>query len=304
VKNHGVTDLNHIAAFIRVVETQSFTAAAKALGVPKSSVSRSLARLEEELGARLLQRTTRKLSLTDAGEAYFARVQSLMSAIDDANAEVASRGKSDHGTVRLTAPVDMGVMVLADILVEFARLHPKIHVDLVLTSRIVSLVEEGFDMALRAGRMVDSSLVARKIATSELGVFGAKSYLKKNPAPRHPKDLGDHTCIVFRGQKGKTTWSLSGPDGDHEIIVDGAMSADDLAFVKRIAIGGLGLALLPLFTSDEEAEASGLMRVMPDYLQRGAPIQLVMPSSQFVPTRVALLRDFIIEGTKNVKWHN
>lgn len=304
MSNHGLTDLNHITAFIRVVETQSFTAAAKALGVPKSSVSRSLARLEEELGARLLQRTTRKLSLTDAGQAYFSRVQSLMAGIEEANAEVSERGKSAHGIVRITAPVDMGVMVLADILVQFSALHPKIHVDLVLTSRVVSLVEEGFDMALRAGRLSDSSLVARKIANSELGVFGAKSYLKKHPAPRHPRDLADHACILFRGQKGRATWSLSGPDGQHDVVVDGVMSADDLAFVKRAARGGLGLALLPVFTSSEAADAAGLLRVMPDYLQRGGPIHLVMPSAQLVPARVALLRDFIIEGTKTVKWHD
>jgi len=300
---HGHLDLNHIAAFVRVVETSSFTAAAKALGVPKSSVSRSLARLEEELGTRLLQRTTRKLSLTDAGKAYFERVKALMAGIESANAEVSELGQSAHGTVRITAPVDMGVMVLADILAKFAAVHPKIHVDLVLTSRTVSLVEEGFDMALRAGRLVDSSLVARKIANTEFGVFGARSYLKKHPAPRHPKDLVDHTCILFRAQKARRTWSLSGPDGQHDISVTGTISADDMAFVKRVARGGLGLALLPLFSSTEEAEASGLCRVLPEYCERGAPVHLVMPSAQFVPTRVTLLRDFIIEGAKTVKWH-
>ncbi len=300
---HGQLDLNHIAAFVRVVETSSFTAAAKALGVPKSSVSRSLARLEEQLGTRLLQRTTRKLSLTDAGKAYFERVKALMTGIDEANAEASELGHSAHGTVRITAPVDMGVMVLAHILAQFAVIHPKIHVDLVLTSRMVSLVEEGFDMALRAGRLVDSSLVARKIANTDFGVFGAKSYLKKHPCPRHPKDLVDHTCILFRGVKARSTWSLSGPDGQHEVTVTGSISADDMAFVKRVARDGLGLALLPLFSSSEEAEASGLLRVLPDYCQRGSPVHLVMPSSQFVPTRVTLLRDFIIEGAKNVKWH-
>jgi DNA-binding transcriptional LysR family regulator len=296
-------DLNHIATFIRVVETRSFTAAAQALGVPKSSVSRSLARLEEELGARLLQRTTRKLSLTDAGHAYFARVQTLMSGIDEANAEVSELGQSAHGTVRVTAPVDLGVLVLADILVQFSLQYPKIHVDLVLTSRMVSLVEEGFDIALRAGKLTDSSLVARKLAVSEFGVFAAKAYLKKHPAPQHPTDLAQHDCILFRGSKGRSTWTLSGPDGQHDVNVGGVISVDDMAFVKRAARGGLGIALLPLFGSSEEATASGLVRVLPQYSQRGAPIHLVMPSAQFVPTRVALLRDFIIEGAKTVKWH-
>jgi DNA-binding transcriptional LysR family regulator len=296
-------DLNHIMTFVRVVETQSFTAAAQALGVPKSSVSRSLSRLEDELGTRLLQRTTRKLSLTQAGNAYYARVQKLMSGIDEANAEVSELGQDPRGVVRITAPVDIGVSVLADILTEFAQLHPKIIVELVLTSRVVSLVEEGFDMALRAGKLADSSLVARKIATTELGVYASKAYLKKHGEPEHPRDLVNHACVLFRGVRGKTTWTLAGKDGEHAVEVHGTVSADDMAFLQRVARAGVGLALLPIFTCDEEPKIHGLVRVLPDYTSVGAALHLVTPSAQYVPARVAVLRDFIIARTKTVRWY-
>jgi DNA-binding transcriptional LysR family regulator len=296
-------DLNHIITFVRVVETQSFTAAAQALGVPKSSVSRSLSRLEDELGTRLLQRTTRKLSLTDAGTAYYARVQKLISGIDEANAEASERGQDPRGVVRITSPVDIGVSVLADILADFAQEYPKIVVDLVLTSRVVSLVEEGFDMALRAGKLADSSLVARRIATTDLCVYGSKTYLKKHGEPQHPRDLAKHRCILLRGVRGKTTWRLAGKDGEHEVEVTGTVSADDMAFIQRVARAGVGLALLPVFTCDEEPKASGLVRVLPDYSAVGTPIHLVMPSAQYVPARVAALRDFIIARTKTVHWN-
>src|SRR4051812_35490738 len=156
VAKNGTIDLNRVRTFVRVVEDGSFPAAARRLGLPKSSVSRSVTALEEELGVRLLQRTTRSLHLTDAGRAYFTRVREALAGVDEATADVAEMGSVPRGTVRMTAPIDGGELPLAELVAEFVQRHPAIHVDLIMTARRVDLIDEGIDLALRAGPLEDS----------------------------------------------------------------------------------------------------------------------------------------------------
>lgn len=293
-------DLNHVVAFVRVVEEESFTAAAKSLGVPKSTVSRAVSKLEEELDVRLLHRTTRKLSLTDAGAAFFDRVREAVSGIDDAVEAASEAGKTPRGIVRVTAPVDIGVVLLADVVSRFVRKYPQIHVDLTLTSRIVDLVKEGFDLAVRAAKLDDSTLVARKLGATSMGVFASRGYLDKRRRPETPADLAGHDCVLFRAKAGRATWALVGPSGVEEVEVRGAIGVDDILFVQRAILAGAGVGLLPMFLARSHVEGGELVRVLPSWAVRGAPVHLVAPSVRNEPARVALFREFVVANLRAI----
>ena len=287
-------DLNRISSFVKVVESGSFTGASVALGVPKSSVSRSVSQLEEALGVRLLQRTTRKLHLTDAGRAFFERSRDALRGIDEATSEVADMGASARGTVRVTAPVDIGVTALVGIIAEFREKHPDVHIDLSLTARVVDMVGEGFDVAIRAGSLIDSSLVARKIwKNTEVGVFGTKAYLAKHGTPKTLADLARHECVLFRAKGGATTWRFSKNRGGEESVnVKGGVMVDDMTFVRGAVESGMGLGMLPDFLKHESPR---LVRVLPEYALRDTAVYVVTPSARYLPLRVSLFRDFLVE---------
>ena len=207
-------DLNLVTAFVRVVEQQSFTSAAKALGLPKSSVSRRVTELEEELGVQLLHRTTRKLALTEAGRSYFEQAERALTELQAAAESATGMDTEARGIVRVTAPVDIGVMGLADIVTEFVRAYPDIHVELSLSSKVVDLVAEGFDIGIRAGKSRDASLVSRRVGNSALGLYASPEYLSARGKPQTLAELPDHDCVLFRGKYGKALWRLEGPDGE------------------------------------------------------------------------------------------
>lgn len=287
-------DLNHVTAFVRVVREGSFTAAARALGLPKSSVSRSVAQLEQSLGARLLHRTTRKLNLTGAGVAFYERVSRALGEIDEATAAAADEQAELRGTVRLTAPLDVGVWALAPMLARFSRRHPRIHVDLVLTGRVVDLVGEGVDLAVRAGPLRDSSLVARRVGELRSLVYGAPKYLARRGTPRALDDLSAHDCVLFRAPSGRAKWEFSNVDGTSGAVeVGGAVGADDLSFVRKAVMSGAGLGVLPEFLCGRAAQRGLLVNVLPDWQLRGAVLHLAYPSARYVPQRVVVLREFL-----------
>lgn len=295
-------NLNEIAVFARVVELGSFTRAAEQLGVPKSSVSRAVARLEERLGVRLLARSTRTLRLTDAGIAYHQRITAALGLIDDAEHEVAHLQDAPRGLLRITAPYDAGVGFLAEITARFTARHPGVHVETVLTSRTVDLIAEGFDLALRAGQLRDSSLIARKLGAVESRLFAAPAYLEARGTPDTPADLGRHACLLFRGQNGKARWRLDGPAGAVQVEVAGPIGADDLSFVRAAALAGGGIALLPWFLCADDVAAGRLVRVLPAYEQTGAAIYVVHPPGEHLPRRVAVFRDFLIKSLTPLPW--
>lgn len=292
-------DLSNIAVFVQVVESESFTAAAQELGLPKSSVSRSVARLEEELGVRLLQRTTRRLGLTEAGSNFYQSVRAALATVDDAARAAADLGSEPRGTIRLTAPVDLGEMI-AEPLGRFVRKYPQIHLDLVLTARLVDLVREGFDLAIRASRLADSSLVARKVGVFASGLFAAPSYLKRRGHPRALTDLGEHECVLFRARGGEATLTLRGPKGEEQIVVRGSINVDELSFVVSAAAAGIGIGYLPLALAVRPVAEKRLVRVLPDYTWITSDLSLVMPTGRHIPARVALLRDFLADELKQV----
>jgi DNA-binding transcriptional LysR family regulator len=287
-------DYNDIPLFVRVVETHSFTAAAEALGREKSSVSRAVARLESDLGVRLLQRTTRKLALTDAGQAFYERVRTSVSGVEEAASAARELGSEPRGVIRATAPPDSHILGLGEALAEFVERHPQIQVDLTLSARHVDLVADGFDIAVRAGRLTDSSLVARRIGSTDLAMFAAPKYLDRRGRPKSIRDLEKHDMLFFN-QRGQSTWTLTGPDGPVTVALHGKISGDDMSFLTRAAVGGAGIALLPAIHARGPAERGELAIVLPEYTVEGGALHVVLPSSSFVPSRVALLRDFLVE---------
>jgi DNA-binding transcriptional LysR family regulator len=291
-------DLNHVAVFARVVELASFTAAAKLLGLPKSSVSRAVTRLEEELGVRLLQRTTRQLHLTEAGQLYYERARGALSSLDEAASAASTLSAEPRGIVRVTAPGNIGAFDLAELLARFSRQYPLVHVELSMSSRIVDLVAEGFDLALRAGRMADSTLTFRRIGTDSLGLFASRNYLRRRGRPKTIADLAQHDCVLFRGRNGKAEWHVTGPHGQEVVTVRGPVNADEMSFLIQATTSGLGIALLPRVAVRLSSKAAGVaapVHLFPDYQAPGGELNLVMPTTRLQPASVVALRDFLLK---------
>ncbi len=291
-------DYNDLSLFLRVVEQGSFTATAHALGIQKSSVTRGIARLEEDLGARLIQRTTHQRGLTDAGRALYDRVKGAFASVDDAINAVRDIGDEPNGVVRMTASPDAaGLGTLPDTIASFVARYPKIHVELILTTRIVDLVAEGIDLALRAGPLADSTLVAKRIGTASLALYAAPGYLRRRGRPKRLSDLAQHDCVLFRGRSGAATWNLVGPNGPERVLVKGPVSADDYSFVLRAVCAGVGIALLPTPFAAPRIKSGQMERVLSAYETEATGLSVVMPSTTFLPSRVALLRDFLAANT-------
>ncbi|HEY3500344.1 MAG TPA: LysR family transcriptional regulator, partial [Polyangiaceae bacterium] len=271
-------DLNRASLFVKVVEAGGFTAAARELGVPKSSVSRAVALLESELGARLLQRSTRRVELTEVGRAFFERAVHAVADMEDAERAVADLQCIPRGTVRVTAPLDAGSYLLAPVLPRFNAEYPSIHVEAILTSRVVDLLEEHVDFALRAAPVKDGSLVARKLAPIETGLFASPAYLKRRGTPESVAALARHECVLFRPERGRARWTVPGPKGDESVDVHGAIGADDFSFVHRAALAGAGIAYLPLFLAAEAVERGELVRLFPGRQLEAGTFHLVYPS--------------------------
>jgi DNA-binding transcriptional LysR family regulator len=293
-------DLNLVNAFVRVVEEESFTGAARQLGLPKSSVSRRVTALERTLRVRLLQRSTRKLVLTEAGRLYFERARAALGGLADASAAVTDLSGEVAGPIRFTTAGD-STGWLASMFAEFLTKYPKVELDVVLTPRRVDLVAEGFDLALRAGPLVDSALIARRLGRSELGLFASRGYLRKAGRPQRIADLAEHRFLLFGDPHERANLRLTGPRGEETVKVSGPLVVHEMSFMADAISTGLGIGLLPdlylgwIAKGGLRKGGRDLVRVLPDYGIVGAELSLVSPPMAYEPTRVALLRDFLTE---------
>jgi DNA-binding transcriptional LysR family regulator len=295
-----IIDLNLISTFVRVVEAGSFTGAAHALALPTSSVSRRLTALEATLAVRLIQRSTRRLVLTEAGRQYFERARASLAGLADATAAVSDMSDQVVGLIRFTsAPDHSGV--LAGFLAEFLRRYPKVRIEAILTSRRLDLVAEGVDLALRGGRLADSSLVVRRIGNADLGLYATAAYLRREGTPRTPADLARHRFVLLGPPDVRETLRLTGPNGDESIKIGGPLIVDDLAFGTDAVAAGVGIGLVPALFCElpdgrrRPTPRTALVRVLPAYRATGAELNLVSPPTAYEPTRVSLLRDFLAE---------
>jgi DNA-binding transcriptional LysR family regulator len=285
-------DLNEIAVFAKVVQAGSFTHAAAQLGMPKSTVSRKIAELEQRLDSRLLQRTTRKLSLTDAGRAYYDYCARIVSDIDEAERAVTSLQAIPKGLLRITAPINMGF--LAPIISDYLKRFPEVNIDLFCTARTVDLVEERFDLGLRAGVLADSTLIARNLGTIKWFLVASPGYLKKRGRPRLPEDLKKHDCLLF-GPTGHNTAELrlhnassGSADGEQskQLTVPARIMTGDTGVLHAAAVAGLGIAVLPAFQCVADLRSRKLERVLTDWGPAATPMHIVYPSIRHVSPKV------------------
>ena len=291
-------DLRQIEYFVRVVEHGSFSAAAKRLDMPKSSVSRGVAALERSLGVRLLQRTTRRLGLTEAGQQFYTSTARVLADLDEASTMARDLQAEPCGRIRITASPDVGTHLLAPVVTRFCAHYPGVALDVVLTTRTIDLVQEGFDLALRFGPLADTTLIARPLGELRSGLFASPAYLAKHGSPSTPADLQGHPLLAFSGSPMRTQWNLIGPDGPAVVMVEGRTTADNFEFLQAMVCAGAGIALLPQFVIDAAAHNStipALMRVLPDHATRGAQLNLVYPSARFTPKRVALFTTMLVD---------
>jgi len=292
-------DLNELLVFTRVVQTGSFTGAAKLLGMPKSSVSRKVSELEDRVGARLLQRTTRKLGLTDAGRIYFARSARIVAEIEETEQAVGQTQAEPRGLLRVTAPLSF--TVLGPIVADYLRRYPEVQVDLVCTDRRVDLVEEGFDMAVRAGPLDDSSLVARRIGEGKRVLVASPAYLKRHGTPKVPADLEQHVCIVFGAGASPNVWKLRSAEESVEVEVVPRFTVNDPDIVVDVARAGVGIAAAPAFTFAEDFDAGKLREVLATWSLPSAPLHVLYPTTRHLSPKVSVFADLVTKGLADLR---
>ncbi|MBT3360198.1 MAG: LysR family transcriptional regulator [Rhodospirillales bacterium] len=288
-------DLSALTIFARIAERQSFSAAARDLGLSKSAVSKKLAALESRLGARLLNRTTRRLSLTEAGAEFFERAQRILAELDEAEQAVTRLQVEPRGNLRVNAPMSFGILHMAPALADFMADHDELTVTLDLNDRLVDLVEEGYDVAVRIARMTDSSLIARKLAPARLGVCASPDYWRKHGVPAHPRDLAGHNCLFYTYLAAQDQWAFRGPDGPFNVRVRGNLRANSGEALRAAAVAGLGIYFGPTFIVGDELRAGRLTTVLDEFVDPDLSIYAVYPHRQLVPAKVRVFVDFLAE---------
>lgn len=284
-------DLNQVFLFVEVVRTASFAAAARRLGMPANSVSRHIQQLETDVGSRLIHRSTRKLTLTAAGRAFFDRCVGPVSELAQAGQAAMDDHKLPGGLVRVAAPADFFDLFPIDWIAQFLAAHPRVHMEFVLDDAKTDLIGESIDVALRVAHLVGGNHVARKLVTKYFGLFASPSYLATRGVPTSLESLTDHDCLPQSNRTGPVVWHLQGPGGASEIQVSGRFRANTVRAVLRAATAGLGIALLTHPVAAADVKAGKLSRVLPEYRGDGADLYAVCVSRQ-IPRAVSAFIEF------------
>ena len=292
-----------ITAFVRVVEAGSFARAADRMGASVSAVSRHVAELEAHLAVRLLNRTTRRLSLTEGGQAFFDRCVQLLADLEEAEAAVSSAALVPRGTLRLTCSASFGSRHLAPAIAAFAVRHPQMRFDVELSERFVDLVEEGFDLAVRIGAAGSQNVVARRIGTTRMLCCAAPSYLERNGEPRKPEDLATHQCMSYEYLPNRNVWSFRDPAGaERSVRITGAIHSNNGRFLVALAASGAGISREPDFISGPDVRAGRLKPILRDFEPLPLPIYVVYPSRRHLSAKVRAFADFLAERFAKEKW--
>ncbi|GHG84048.1 LysR family transcriptional regulator [Comamonas sp. JC664] len=271
-------DLNELVIFARVVQAGSFTAAAQGLRMPKSTVSRKVSELETRVGAQLLQRTTRKLRLTDVGRTYYEHCARIVAEAEQAELAVTRMQAAPHGLLRVTTPLTFSF--IGPLLARFLEQYPEVQLELVCSDRTVDLMAEGFDVAVRAGRLADSSLMARRLGSVERVVIASPDYLKARGTPKTPKDLEKHDCLLFGNGLENNVWTLFSGNRSVDIKVPARLVVNEPDMVYAVARAGAGIALLPNLHFSSELTSGRLQRILPDWHSSETPVNAVYPSTR------------------------
>lgn len=285
--------LSEMQALVAVVDAGSFVKAAESLGLSKAAVSRQVANLEARLGVRLLQRTTRRLSLTEEGRAFVERSRELLASLDEAEAEVTSRSVVAAGRLRVNAPFSFGIRHLAPLWGEFRRRYPQVELDVTLNDRVVDLVDEGFDLAVRIAALPSSTLICRRLAATRIVLCASTGYLKRAGRPRHPEELRKHATIGYSYSASGDEWSFGGPQGRVDVRIQPWMHSNSGETCRAVALAGQGIILQPDFLVGEDLRTGALEELMPEYMADSLGIYVVYPSRKHVSPKVRALIDFL-----------
>lgn len=282
-----------MATFVQVVENESFSAAAERLGLSRAQVSKSVMQLEAYLGTRLLNRTTRRIGLTDSGRIYYQRCREILDEVAEAEECAREDNAEPRGVLTVGAPSSFGRLHLQPLIPAFLERYPGVQLSLSLADRFLDVVGEGFDVAVRIAELEDSSLIARRLAPCRRVLCASPRYLERNGTPRVPQDLAIHACLVYSNELRPDTWVLHGPAGIERITVNGPVCADNGDVLCAAAEAGLGVTLLPTFIAGESLRAGRLQAVLEDYCPPDLSINAVYPSRRFLAAKVRSFVDFI-----------
>lgn len=282
-------DFNEVAIFIKVIQKGSFTGAALALDMPKSTVSTKISNLEKRLGTSLITRSTRKIRLTPAGEAFFLRSTKAIDEITAAELAVRSENVEPQGRFKITAPVDIGNTILPSLAALFLKKFPKVQLDILLTDRRVDFLEDDVDLAIRAGQLKDSSLIAKKVGEVVFRMFASPKYLKENGEPSTLKDLSVHNCVHFTPLSSEG-WYLQNGKRTVSVSLTRKIVVDNMSLAHSFALEGVGIALMPSFLCETELRAGKLVPILQEWTSEIAPLHFVYPAQKYVP---AVIKAFI-----------
>jgi len=292
-------DLNEIVVFARVVQAGSFVGASRELAMPKSTVSRKVAELEERLGARLLHRTTRKLSLTDVGRAYYQHAERVVAEMEEAERAVTLLQDAPRGLLRVSAPLNFGY--LGPLVTSFLAKYSEVELELVCTDRVVDLVEEGYDVALRVGVLADSTLVARSLGAIRSVIVASPALLDRRGRPGSPEELADYPCIAFGGGA-RTAWRVVRDGVVTTVKVEARLIVNDFEFLEDAARRGLGVAMIPNFRCIEDLRAGTLERLLPEWCSGETPLHAVYPSTRHLSPKVVAFLDHLRDQISRLPW--
>jgi DNA-binding transcriptional LysR family regulator len=293
---------DELAVFVEIAEAGSLTAAARRLGVPKSTVSRALSRLEAALGAPLVRRPSRVPALTEQGRQLAALAAPHVAGLRDAALSLGRAIEEPYGTLRVTAPVDIAQIVLGPILPAFLARYPSVGVEVDLTLRYVDIASEGFDAALRVSTrpLPSSTLLARKIAAIDIRLYAATTYLARREPPRRLEDLAAHDHVLFQPQRGRAKLALEGRGRGRDVTVRGRLGGNDFFFLREAIVNGGGIGPLPWFVARSEVEAGRLQRVLPSIGLKSASVFWVQPPTRPAPRKLEAFREFVLEHAARV----
>ena len=292
-----------MASFVAVVEAGSFVGAADATGLSKAAVSRHVGELEQRLGARLLQRTTRRLSLTDDGQLFYARAKETLAAVDEAESEISSRSGEPSGRLRINAPLSFGVLQLAPLWPRFAQLYPKVSLEIDLSDRVVDLVEEGYDLAVRITNLANSQLVSRQLATTRMICCASPAYLAQHGTPAHPDDLAQQEVISYSYFAARDEWTFTAPDDSTVVVRTHArIHANNGDTCRAAALEHQGIILQPDFIVADDLRRGALVELLPGWRAMTLGIHAVYPSRKHLPIKTRRLVDFLVEAFAAPGW--
>ncbi len=281
--------------FVRISETGSFSAVAREVGATQPAISRQVAQLEDHLGARLFQRTTRSLALTADGRDLLAHARHVLAAVEETEAAVGRRKLSPGGLVRLGCPASFGRLSIAPRLGRLLDRHPELEVELCIGDDVVDMVQSGLDLAIRVGEVTDASLVARRIGAAVVDTVASSTYLEGRGEPTHPSELVGHDCLLFTRIGDPTRWDFVGDQGPLSVAVDGRMRSDGIEALAAAAAAGLGIARIPLWLVREELADGRMRRILRDWRATPRPIFAIYPSRRFLAARTRIVIDFLVD---------